>query len=237
MSQWERENIVERIKSSVEVRAKLGKVMGAIPFGYKKVGKDDMALDEHEAPIRKLMYELFLEHRRYGTVAQILNERGYHTKRKKPFSGTTIKRLLKDPTAKGIRRSHCTQVNAEGKTIMRDEKEWYTHEAPRIVSDELWDEVNAIIHKQESKRIQPLNKKVHLFTGYLFCKCGGGMYVPSTNPKYTCKKCKSKIHVEDIEAIFKEQLTEFIVSESEVKRYFDGTHKIIASKEQEIELV
>ena len=120
---------------------------------------------------------------------------------------------------------------------MRDEKEWYTHEAPRIVSDELWDEVNAIIHKQESKRIQPLNKKVHLFTGYLFCKCGGGMYVPSTNPKYTCKKCKSKIHVEDIEAIFKEQLTEFIVSESEVKRYFDGTHKIIASKEQEIELV
>ena len=58
MSQWERENIVERIKSSVEVRAKMGKVMGSISFGYKRVGKDDMALDEYEAPIRKMMFDL-----------------------------------------------------------------------------------------------------------------------------------------------------------------------------------
>lgn len=46
MSQWEQENIVERIKSSVKVRAKTVKVLGSISFGYKRVGKDDMALDE-----------------------------------------------------------------------------------------------------------------------------------------------------------------------------------------------
>ena len=34
--------------------------MGGIPFGYKRLGKDDMALDEHEAPIRKMMFDLFL---------------------------------------------------------------------------------------------------------------------------------------------------------------------------------
>ncbi|MCI2230304.1 recombinase family protein [Polaribacter sp. MSW13] len=235
MSQWERENIVERIKSSVEVRAKMGKVMGGIPFGYKRVGKDDMELDEHEAPIRKMMFDLFLEHKRYATVANILNDKGYRTKRKSLFSGTTVKRLLQDPTAKGIRRSHITKIDENGKTVMRDKEEWYIHEAPRIVSDEVWDEVNAIIQKQEKEKIQPLNKKVHLFTSYLFCECGGGMYVPSSNPKYTCKKCKRKIHIEDIEAIFKEQLTEFIISEDEVNRYFDGTHTIIGDKEQEIE--
>ncbi len=118
---------------------------------------------------------------------------------------------------------------------MRDKEEWYIHEAPRIVSDEVWDEVNSIIQKQEKEKIQPLNKKVHLFTSYLFCECGGGMYVPSSNPKYTCKKCKRKIHIEDIEAIFKEQLTEVIISEDEVNRHFDGTHAIIRDKEQEVE--
>ncbi|MCL7753064.1 recombinase family protein [Polaribacter sp. Z022] len=237
MSQWERENIVERINSSVEVRAKMGKVMGAIPFGYKRVGKEEMELDEKEAPIRKMMYTLYLEHQRFGTVAKILNDKGYRTKRNSLFSGITIKRLLKDPTTKGIRRSHHTKINKEGKTEIRDKKEWYIHKAPRIVSDELWDEVNLLITKQEKGRTQPLNRKVHLFTGYLFCECGGKMYIPSGNPKYTCKKCKRKIGIEDIEEIFKEQLTEFILSKEEVNRYFDGTHTVINEKKEEIKII
>lgn len=117
--------------------------MGSISFGYKRVGKDDMALDEQEAPIRKMMFDLFLEHKRFGTVANILNDKGYRTKRKSLFSGTTIKRLLQDPKAKGIRRSHTTKIDENGKTVMRDKEEWYIHEAPRIVSDE----VNAIIQE------------------------------------------------------------------------------------------
>ena len=40
-----------------------------------------------------------------------------------------------------------------------------------------------------------------------------------------------------IEAIFKEQLTEFLLSEEDVKRYFDGSHNIIREKEHEIEVV
>ena len=235
MSQWERENIVERINSSVEVRAKMGKVMGAIPYGYKRVGKEEMDLDENEAPIRKMMFDLFLEHKRFGTEANVINEKNYRTKRGSKFSGTTIKRLLQDPTAKGLRRSHHTKVTKDGQTEIRDKEEWYIHEAPRIVSDAVWDEVNHIIKEQEKGRIQPLNKKTHLFTSYLFCECGGGMYVPSSNPKYTCKSCKRKIHIDDIENIFKEQLTEFILSKEEVKRYFDGTHTVVQEKEQEIE--
>ena len=61
------------------------------------------------------------------------------------------------------------------------------------------------------------------------------MYVPSGNPKYTCKSCKRKIHIDDIENIFKEQLTEFILSKEEVNRYFDGTHSTIDDRENEIE--
>lgn len=238
MSQWERENIVERINASVEIRAKMGKVMGAIPYGYKKVGKDRMEIDEHEAPIRRMMFTLFLEYKRFGTVANILNERGYRTKRNTKFSGVAIKRLLTDPTAKGIRRSHHTRVNKRGLTEIRDKEDWYFHEAPRIVSDELWDEVNHIISKQEKEGIQPLNRKVNLFTGFLYCyDCNNKMYIPSSNPKYTCKKCKRKISVDDIEAIFKEQLTEFIVSKEEIERYFNGTHTVINEKKEEINII
>ena len=46
------------------------------------------------------MFELFLEHKRFGTVANILNDKGYRTKRKSRFSGTTIT-IITRPKNKG----------------------------------------------------------------------------------------------------------------------------------------
>jgi len=239
MAQWEREEIVDRIKSSVEVRAKMGKLLGgAIPYGYNRKGKDEIEINEEEAMVRKNMYKLFLKHKRYGTIAHIINEQGHRTKRGKKFSDMVIKRLLKDPIAKGLRRAHHTKVGKHG-PVMRDPSEWVMIEAPAIVSEELWEEVNGIIRENEKKNTIPPNKKLKLFTRFLYCECGNKMYVPSSNPKYTCsaKGCKNKIHVDDIEAIFKEQLTQFLLSDEDVARYFDGSHAQINEKKKEIEVV
>jgi site-specific DNA recombinase len=235
MSQWERENIVERINSSVEVRAKMGKVMGPPPFGYDRDGKSAIKLNQHEAMVRKMMYELFLEHKRFKTVAGLINEMGYRTKKGSKFTGLAIKRLLIDPISKGIRRSYHTVTYNKQKVKYRSEDKWYLHKAPRIVSDELWDQVNQIIINNENKRSKPLNRLTHIFTGFLYCGCGGKLYMPSSNAKYTCKNCKLKIKTEDIEMIFREQLTGFIVSEEEVKRFFDNTQGDLKQKEYEIE--
>ncbi|MCZ7601660.1 MAG: recombinase family protein [Melioribacteraceae bacterium] len=233
MAQWEREEISERVAASVPVRAKLGKPLGGqAPFGYQWV---DQELIPHpkEAPVRNLLHELFKEYKRKRTVARILNERGYRTRNGSNFSGTTVGRLLEDPTVMGKRRANYTKSLGEGKHWeLKPESEWVYVDVEPIISEELWNECTAILEEQK-KNQKPITKRgTHLFTGHIFCTCGGKMYVPSRSPKYICQTCRNKIGEEDLEDIFREQLHEFIISPDEIAEYLKNSDKSLKEKEE-----
>ena len=108
----------------------------------------------------------------------------------------------------------------------------FFNEDPAIISEEKWEKVNSILTEQSKDRKQPLNKKTHLFTGFVSCSCGIKMYLPSNSPKYTCTNCKNKINQEDLEDIFHQQLTDYIITEENIKHYINASESVISEKEK-----
>src|SRR5215204_4900052 len=129
---------------------------------------------------------------------------GYRTRNGALFSDSALERILRDSSAKGV-----FQTNQNGR-----EKEIPVEP---IVSEELWEQVNAILNQEQ----KPLKKTVHLFAGLIFCECGGRMSVPSNSPKYICGNCRQKIGTLDLEEIFREQLRAFPAAENKPETLSD----------------
>lgn len=231
MAQWEREEIVDRVRASVAVRAKLGKPLGGrASYGYLW---DDKRLkpDPNEAPIRRLIYELFAEHKRRKTVARLLNERGHRTRDGHKWSDTTVERLIRDPAAKGLYRSNFTR-NLGRKWELKPESEHVFTSVEPIVSEELWQQCNDILDKRRASKTKPGKPSVHVFTGTLRCACGGKMYVFSNSPKYVCAKCRNRIPCEDLEDLFRERIRDHCVNPETLNAYVQNVDATLAEKRQ-----
>lgn len=162
---------------------------GIAPFGYQ--WRDGgLQIEEAEASVRRLIYDLFLKHRRKKTVAKLLNDLGYRTRNKALFSDVAVDRLLRDTTAKGIRLENNNEVKVEP-----------------LISEEIWERANNLLGNRLSKQA------VNLFAGIASCDCGGKMSVPANSHKYICAHCRSKIPADDLEAIFHSQLKPFAVKD------------------------
>jgi hypothetical protein len=174
--------------SETEVRT----VGGIAPFGYRW-DRGRLIVDPDEAPVRRLIFDLFLKYRRKKSVARVLNDLGYRTRRGAMFSDTTIGRLIRDSVVTGIR-----------------EENGQAFEIEPIVDHETWVQANALLGEPKVSR-----QAVQLFSGIIECSCGGKMQVPSNSPKYVCETCRYKIPTNDLEAVFRNRLE---MSESELLR-------------------
>jgi site-specific DNA recombinase len=233
MAEWERAEIADRVKASISVRAKLGKPLsGKTPYGY--VWKDKKLLQHPaEAPVRKLMYELFLKHRRLGTVARLLNEMGHRTRANCEWKDVSIGRLIADWTAKGTYRINVYRGMGGWAHEIKDESEWGFVPCEPLVSETLWNEANQLIEERRSSPTKrPGPKPVHLFAGLIYCECGKKMYVGPNTPKYVCTACRNKIPMSDLEEVFVGEIRDVFSNKTKLNQQITAAQQNLADKEQ-----
>lgn len=232
MATWEREEIADRQKQSILIRAKLGKTInGKAPYGYQ--WKDRMMVVHHdEAPIRRKAYELFLQYRRKGTVAKLLNAAGHRTREGALWSDCQIGRVLTCSSAKGIYYFNRIRKNGPWKGTLKPEEEWGKIECEPILQPGLWDQVNQILEEQLKKWKKPGKVATTVFGNLARCSCGGKMYARTDSPKYHCRKCNNKIPVVDLEGIFQEEMRAFFAAPERLKIHFEEAKRNLSHREQ-----
>jgi site-specific DNA recombinase len=119
------------------------------------------------------------------------------------FTDTTIRRLLSDPTAKGVFRfNHTTRKGRASNWKLKPRAEWIIVEVEAIVSEDVWSRCQMLLTKGK----EPWKPALHLFSGLLWCACGEKMYVSMNTPKYVCRICRQSIVAVDLANIIREVL-------------------------------
>ncbi len=196
------------------------KYRGKAPYGYQLDGQRTLTPNPSEAKILKLLFVLFVEHRRKGTVARLLNEKNLKTRTGAKWSDMAVGRILADPAYQQI----AEETPLEDENLI-------------IISQNLLDQVEDILGGQTKNPKRPGRAPIHLFAGKVECHCGQTMYKPSNSPKYVCKSCHNKMPIEDLEKIYLHELKPFLANSEPLRELIhqwpnlnlEAKHRIIDS--------
>lgn len=153
ISQWFSAQLSEKVTRGMLQRAEQCKYNGStVPLGYIIDENGNYLLDEHKAPIVVEIYERVASGETIKSVMDDLNDRGIKTQRGNPFKRGSLSVVLHNEFYKGIYKYRDIRIPGG---------------VPRIVSDELFDEVQEITEKRKHGHRPAIED--YLLSGKLFC--------------------------------------------------------------------
>lgn len=244
LAQWEREEISARVSASVPVRARQGKPTGGKgPFGYVWQDKQ-LVINPAEAPMVRALFDTFMKLRKILSTAEEMNRKGLRTRNGAKWGTTTVKRILTDPTYKGMKRANYSKSKGDKKSwALKPEKEWVFFEVEPLIAAETWNEVNAVITRNAAPypaTPPPIGK--YAFSGLLSCgDCNKKMYVMTNkwmkDPRYTCRGCKSKVDESILFDQFREGLKCMFVTPEQLQGVHKADEQVIGEKENALKVL
>lgn len=240
LAQWEREEISARVSASVPVRARQGLPTGGLgPFGYMWKDKK-LVINPYEAIVVREIYKTFQEEKNLLRTARIITEKGYRSRKGVKFPRTTIKRILRDPVYKGIKRANYSKSKGNKKSwVLKPESEWVFFNVDPIIDEETWNNVQFILNQIEEKYpSEPNFKGKYPFSCLVICgNCNNKMHGVKWRPplRYYCRKCGRSIRNDELMDIFKDALKTMIIEPIKLKS--NGEQSNLGIKQEQLNLL
>jgi len=155
-------------------------------FGYVK-NSGRLVIDAGEAAMVRELFELYATDRySMKQIESIFLEKGYRNHNGKKIAHTTMSNMIANPKYKGYYTGNKVKVidmfTKKQKFLPPEEWVMFKDETgeivPAIVSEDLWDQANAILKRRSDdvKSRQGICNHANLLTGKLYCTCCGAAY-------------------------------------------------------------
>ena len=154
MNQFYSENMAEDIKRGMRDSASQGKVVGTIPFGYKKGEDGKYAIEEHDADVVREIFRRFNADESLVDISRVLNGKGFVTKQKKPWGKNSFHSILVN--------ERYTGVYIYGDIRIDDGM-------PKIIERGVFELAQKKLNAQKTTRARHRDNEDYLLTGKLYC--------------------------------------------------------------------
>ena len=187
IAQDELRKLSSRVKFGHQQAIKSGVVIGnSRIFGYRKENKR-LVIDEKEAPMVRELFELYAtDQYSMKQIEDIFWDKGYRNLNGNKIAHGTMANVIANPKYKGYYVGNKVKVvdmfTKKQKFLPPEEWVMFKDESgeivPAIVSEELWEKANAVLHRrsEDVKNRQGVCNHPNLLTGKLFCTCCGEPY-------------------------------------------------------------
>ncbi len=187
IAQDELRKLSSRVKFGHQQAIKSGVVIGnSRIFGYRKENKR-LVIDEKEAPMVRELFELYAtDQYSMKQIEDIFWDKGYRNLNGNKIAHGTMANVIANPKYKGYYVGNKVKVvdmfTKKQKFLPPEEWGMFKDESgeivPAIVSEELWEKANAVLHRrsEDVKNRQGVCNHPNLLTGKLFCTCCGEPY-------------------------------------------------------------
>lgn len=178
LAQDEVRRLSERVRFGMQRAYEAGRVLGSENiYGYNKE-KGRLTINEEQAAFVRTLFNLY-DSGKYGfrTIARVLGEMGYTNQKGAPLNPGTLRQILENPKYKGYycgRKTESSDYRTKKKVKLAPEEHiYYKDESiPAIVSEELWDRVNARLagRREKFKKHEPNTQSRFPYSGKIFCE-------------------------------------------------------------------
>ncbi len=187
IAQDELRKLSSRVKFGHQQAIKNNVVLGnSRIFGYRKENRR-LVIDEEQAHMVRELFELYAtDQYSMKQIEALFWEKGYRNLNGKKIAHTTMSNMISNPKYKGYYVGNKVKVvdmfTKKQKFLPPEEWVMFKDETgeivPAIVSEELWDQANAILRRRSDdvKNRQGVCNHANLLTGKLFCTCCGTAY-------------------------------------------------------------